>query len=97
MYIYIYVCVPLQIQNQHFSRVCSNTRGLHSEPEFFQYLSSLNVVHADAFFPGELHRFCMSDTVGHELAGTTVHAIPPKLQKNMCFLPMSLHKLHSNL
>ena len=48
------------------------------------------------FFPGKTHRFCMSDTVGHELAGTTTLATPSTFQKVMCFLPMPLHKSRSN-
>ena len=33
----------LQIQNRSFSRVCSNTRGLHTKPEVFQNLIILEV------------------------------------------------------
>ena len=60
-YVYnIYTCT-LQIQNRSFSRVCSNTRGLHTKPEVFQNLIFLksdccfefhagSSPHADAFF-----------------------------------------------
>ena len=105
LYIYTYT---LQIQNRSFSRVCSNTRGLHTKPEVFQNLIIFEVwllfwipcwiksACWCVFFPGKTHRFCMSDTVGHELAGTTTLATPSTFQKVMCFLPMPLHKSRSN-
>ena len=40
VYIYIYT---LQIQNRSFSRVCSNTRGLHTKPEVFENLITFEV------------------------------------------------------
>ena len=106
--IYIYYIYTLQIQNRSFSRFCSNTRGLHTKPEVFQNLIIFEVwllfwipcwiksACWCVFFPGKTHRFCMSDTVGHELAGTTTLATPSTFQKVMCFLPMPLHESRSN-
>ena len=42
-FIHLNFMYTLQIQNRSFSRVCSNTRGLHTKPEVFENLITFEV------------------------------------------------------